>query len=147
MYLTKEGDTIPDIHILNQYYGRSMSLAMGYPIYLILLFGMHSDDQHILTLNYLLHRLVHIVQDEICKAVFLLNVLLNTILLLQKKFTCNLHQLDTFQQQYDMRAEQMHKHRHHLMELNRSNPDFQHTLDVISPALSGTNHYDAAIYY
>lgn len=64
MYLTREGDTIPYIHKLNQYYGTNMLPVMAFQECPILLFGMHSDDRHISMLNYLLHTLVHIAQDE-----------------------------------------------------------------------------------
>lgn len=65
MYLTREGDTIPDIRKLNQYYGMSMLFAMVSPECLKSPFDMHLGDQHTLALNYLLRTIVHIAQDVI----------------------------------------------------------------------------------
>lgn len=63
MYLTREGDTIPNIRKLNQYYDMSTLFAMTSQEYPKSPFDMHLGDQHTLALNYLLRTIVHIAQD------------------------------------------------------------------------------------
>lgn len=63
MYLTREGDTIPNIRKLNPYYGTSMLLVAASPECPISLYDMHSDAQHTSMLSYQLHTTVHIARD------------------------------------------------------------------------------------
>lgn len=121
MYSTREGDAIPSIRRLNQYYDMNMSPVMVFQECPILLHDMHSGDQHILALNYLLHMLAHIAQDELFFTKKLKNMKKKknlyafTLKELVLVSTCNWHRLGTPQRQYDMLAEWMCKQRHSMV--------------------------------